>query len=74
MTAPPESIVTLPELSTLSEVCQEVTQPRPKIPGVERPAMDDTNVRSIASDKLPGVDRDASTAEVSAVVGNSASA
>src|SRR5271154_358305 len=72
--APPELMVTLPELSTLSEDCQEVVQPRPKMPGVERPAIDETNARSTANDKLPGVGRDASTAEVSLVVGKSASA
>ena len=66
--------MTLPALSTLSEVCQEVVQPRPKMPGVERPAIDDMKVRSMARDRLPGVGSEASTADVSVVVGNSASA
>ena len=66
--------MTLPELSTLSEVCQGVVQPSPKMPGVERPAIDDINARSMARDRLPGVDSEASTADVSVEVGKSASA
>ena len=44
------------------------------MPGVERPSIDDTKVRSIARDRLPGVAREASTADVSVSLGNSASA
>ena len=34
LTAPPLLMVTLPEPSTLREDCQEVVQPRPKMPCV----------------------------------------
>ena len=66
-------MVTLPEPSTLSEVCQEVVQPRPKMP--VRGAAGNRRARRsgrCARDRLPGVGREASTADVSVVVGKAA--
>lgn len=67
-----ETIDTLPALSTLSDACHEVTQPSPKMPGVERPASNVWKVRSMASVSLPGTGSDASTTAGSVGVGNDA--
>ena len=57
-------MTTLPALSTLNEACHDVSQPRPNMPGVERPSIDVTNVRSIDRERVPGVLSEASTADV----------
>ena len=67
----PLFMVTLPELSVLKEVCQEVAQPMPKMPGWYRLSIDDPKVRPMASGRLPGVNSEASTAEASVAVGKS---